>query len=173
MPPERLPTERPPVTDSRDAANPYGSGRSTPQRRLIAETAARMRGAFSVDELAARVRDIDEATGVATVYRAVAALHVSGWLERVGERGGSVLFARCRAGSQHHHHVICDGCGRIEATPCPVAPALGTDCGPSHTDPSGFIITRHEVALYGLCPTCAAERGSRSEEPSADATERA
>ena len=137
-------------------SNPYGSGRMTPQRRCIAQTAAEMRGAFSVEELAACVRSRDGTVGVATVYRAVTALLASGWLERVGERDGSALFARCQAGGYHHHHVICDGCGRIEATPCPVAaPAAGSDGSP---EAGGFLVTRHEVTLYGLCPACAAER---------------
>lgn len=131
-----------------DTSGAYGTGRVTRQRRLVAETAVAMPGAFSVDDLASVVRAADAAAGVATVYRAVAAMLASGWLERVGERDGSALFARCHAGAHHHHHVVCDECGRIEATECPVV-----------VEPVGsgsFVITRHEVTLYGLCPRCAA-----------------
>lgn len=131
-----------------DTSGAFGTGRVTPQRRLVAETAASMPGAFSVDELAGVVRATDAAAGVATVYRAVSAMLASGWLERVGERDGSALFARCHAGAHHHHHVVCDSCGRIEATACPVV------MEPRSSD--GFVITRHEVTLYGLCPQCAA-----------------
>lgn len=133
-----------------DINTAYGTGRITPQRRLIAQSAAAMAGAFTVEELADETRTRDEATGVATVYRAVTALLTSGWLERVGEREGRALYARCHAGDRHHHHVVCDGCGRIQATECPVvlAPGEGTS--------DGFVITRHEVTLYGLCPECAA-----------------
>jgi Fur family transcriptional regulator, ferric uptake regulator len=140
--------------------SPYGSGRVTPQRRLIAETASRMPGAFSIDELAAAVKTDDDATGVATVYRAVSALLTSGWLERVGERDGSALFARCHAGAAHHHHVVCDGCGRVEATPCPVvAESRATESSASGA--GGFVITRHEVTLYGLCPDCAEKNDAK------------
>jgi Fur family ferric uptake transcriptional regulator len=128
----------------------YGTGRITPQRRLIAEAAASMPGAFTVDDLETAVHESDPATGVATVYRAVAAMVSSGWLERVGEREGSALFARCHAGAHHHHHVVCDGCGRIEATACPVVTE------PVVPESGGFVVTRHEVTLYGLCPECAA-----------------
>jgi len=127
----------------------------TPQRRLIAETAATMPGAFSIDMLADAVRVRDSATGVATVYRSVSALLASGWLERVGERDGSALFARCREGAAHHHHVICESCGRVEATACPVAVTAET------AGPEAFVITRHEVTLYGLCPQCASETNGR------------
>jgi Fur family transcriptional regulator, ferric uptake regulator len=136
------------------AKNPYGMGRVTPQRRLIADVATAMPGAFTVEELAERTRATDSAAGVATVYRSVAAMLASGWLERVGERNGSALFARCHAGSHHHHHVVCDRCGRIEATDCPVV----LERGASAT--GGFVITRHEVTLYGLCPSCARAQGS-------------
>jgi Fur family transcriptional regulator, ferric uptake regulator len=134
-----------------DRSGAYGAGRVTPQRHLIARTAAEMPGAFSVEELASavRARDAGAGAGVATVYRAVTALLESGWLERIGERDGSALFARCHAGGHHHHHVVCDGCGAIEATECPVAVA------PAARSSSGFVITRHEVTLYGLCPRCA------------------
>ncbi len=130
-------------------ASPYGGGRVTPQRRLVAAVAGAWSGAFTVDELAAAVRTRDRAASVATVYRSVAALAENGWLERVGERDGAALFTRCAAGAHHHHHVVCDGCGRVEVAECPVKPAVSANVA------GGFVITRHEVTLYGLCPACA------------------
>lgn len=129
---------------------PYGSGRVTPQRQLIADAIVARNGAFSIEALAADVCTRDSTIGVATVYRAVTTMLASGWLERVGERGGSALFARCTAGSYHHHHVVCDRCGRIAAADCPLG---GSTPGPAQSD--GFVVTRHEVTLYGLCPECA------------------
>lgn len=122
----------------------------TPQRALIAEVAETLPGAFTVDDLAVAVRARDAAIGTATVYRSVSAMAESGWLERVGERESSALFARCGAGGHHHHHVVCDNCGCVAATECPV------DVGAAATARSdGFVVTRHEVTLYGLCPKCA------------------
>lgn len=127
----------------------YGAARFSPARLEAAAAALRLGGAFTVDELVAEVRSADEAAGAqATVYRAVAAMEDSGFLERVGDRGGSTLFAHCEA-TAHHHHVICDACGRIAAAPCP----LGVDEA-RFDAPQGFTITRHEVTLYGLCPDC-------------------
>lgn len=130
-------------------SSPYGAGRVTPQRRLVAEVAGAWSGAFTVEELAAAVRTRDRAASVATVYRSVAALADIGWLERVGAREGAALFTRCAAGDHHHHHVVCDGCGRVEAAECPVTPVISAGSA------GGFVITRHEVTLYGLCPACA------------------
>lgn len=105
-------------------------------------------GAFTIDELAMRARGIDSTIGTATVYRGVANLEESDWLERVGERNGSVLYARCHA-EEHHHHIVCTGCGRIEPATCPL------DAGFLETAArAGFVLTDHDVTLYGLCPSC-------------------
>jgi len=131
----------------------YGTGRFTRPRRTIAETACAMNGAFTVDELAERVRTRDAGAGsTATVYRAVGAMERSGFLERVGTRDGSTLYARCGT-APHHHHVVCMGCGRIAHAECPLESKATTD----RTD--GFVITSHEVTLYGLCPACADKGG--------------
>jgi Fur family transcriptional regulator, ferric uptake regulator len=128
-----------------DARRAFGDARVSSQRRAIVEAACTLRGAFTVEELTEATRSRDVSAGTATVYRAVGALEASGWLEQVGKRGESALYARCDAGSRHHHHVVCERCGRVEATECPVrvSPADG-----------GFVVTRHEVTLYGLCPAC-------------------
>lgn len=86
------------------------------------------------------------------MYRAVAAMENAGFIERVGARGGSALYARCDA-SAHHHHIVCDACGVTAEAECP----LGTTLDVAGT--AGFVVTRHEVTLYGLCPTCARKRG--------------
>ncbi|MDR3686452.1 MAG: transcriptional repressor [Coriobacteriia bacterium] len=133
--------------DPADAA--FGSARISPQRREIVSAVEALTGAFTVEELARTTHARDASIGTATVYRAVAALEASRWLERVGERDGSALFARCQAGAHHHHHVVCERCGRVEVTQCPVEIAAAEN-------PDGFRITRHEVTLYGLCPSCSA-----------------
>lgn len=134
-----------------DVEAAFGAARLSPQRREIVSATATLRGAFTVEELSRAARARDEGIGTATVYRAVAALEASGWLERVGERDGSALYAHCHAGQRHHHHVVCESCGRVEATECPV-----TVASEAHSD--GFRITRHEVTLYGICPACSAAK---------------
>jgi Fur family ferric uptake transcriptional regulator len=124
----------------------------TAQRATIVDAAAQIGTAFTVDDLAVAARGIDASVGLATVYRAVSAMEESGWLERVGERAGSALYARCVA-SGHHHHLICTTCGRMERAECP----LGSVALNSPTA-GGFVVTNHQVTLYGLCPDCALGR---------------
>ncbi|MGV8082109.1 MAG: Fur family transcriptional regulator [Coriobacteriia bacterium] len=135
------------------AASLFASKRITSQRRAIMKAIEAMGVAFTTDELIRVVRTGDTPLAPATVYRAIAELESTGWLERVGQRAGSVLYARCNlSGCDHHHHLVCDHCGRVEATPCPLSSDVIADGGAGN---EGFRVTRHEVTLYGLCAECA------------------
>jgi len=135
------------VSIERQTHNPYGTGRLTPQRRMLAEVAAEQR-AFTVEDLAAELAARTESVGLATVYRAVTALESAGSIERIGERGGSSLYAWCGS-AEHHHHLVCTECGVVETAPCPF------EVQPLEATPGGFQVTRHEMTLYGVCPVCA------------------
>jgi Fur family ferric uptake transcriptional regulator len=138
------------IASAQEGHRAFGAGRITPQRAAIVDAAARMGTAFTIDDLAVAARGRDANVGVATVYRAVSVMEESGWLERVGERAGSALYARCAAAG-HHHHLICTTCGRMEPAECP----LGSIAS-SSTTAGGFVVTDHRVTLYGLCPDCIA-----------------
>lgn len=126
----------------------YGSSRRSPQRERIARSADAVRGAFSVDELLDSVRAEDPGIGPATVYRAVACMVEHGFLEQVGERAGRALYLRC-ADHGHHHHLVCTGCGTVAQAPCPL-----DDAAIEAASAQGFVITHHEVSVYGLCAEC-------------------
>jgi Fur family ferric uptake transcriptional regulator len=135
---------------------PYGAKRSSVQRAAIASAAEALGRAFTVEELAeATVRGADgRRTGIATVYRAVAAMAASGYLEAVGEREGRTLYARCDSGG-HHHHLVCTGCGAVTEASCPLdSRALASAAE------RGFVVTHHEVSIYGLCRQCLGRGGT-------------
>lgn len=125
----------------------YCGPRVTPQRLIIAKAAdSRVDRAFSVDELAADVRATDPRIGLATVYRAVAAMEATGYVERLGTRDGAALYARC-AHDGHHHHLVCTSCGAVTDVACTV----DTRSASGHGD---FQITDHRLVLYGVCGSC-------------------
>lgn len=126
----------------------YGPGRRSPQRALIAQGAVAFDGAFTVDELLSCVRESDAKIGSATVYRAVSAMVGHGFLEAVGERDGHALYLSC-TDNEHHHHLVCTGCGTVAHAPCPL-----DDHAIEQAAAHGFVITRHEVNIYGLCAQC-------------------
>lgn len=127
----------------------YGDARITAPRASVAMAVADRCDAFTIEDLMRSLRGRGTAAvSTATVYRAVAAMERSGHLERVGTRLGSVLYMRCGA-HDHHHHIICDACGRTVATECPLGPRIARVA-----EGHGFTITRHDVTLYGLCGSC-------------------
>ncbi len=125
----------------------YGSGRVSTQRLAIAGAVEAGAGhAFSVEELAETVRERSDAIGLATVYRAVAAMESAGFIESLGTRDGRTLYARC-AHVGHHHHLMCTECGAITDVECPVPAADDPAC-------DGFRVTGHRLVLFGVCGDC-------------------
>jgi len=119
------------------------------QRLLIARSAAGMHGAFTVEELHRSAQDVVPGLGVATTYRAVAAMAGCGTLAVVGEREGRTLYVWC-ANGEHHHHLICTDCGRVAGIDCPLPEGDAF----ASARRVGFTVTRHDLTLYGLCDTC-------------------
>ncbi len=126
----------------------YGAGRSSAQRRAVASAVAGFDCAFTAEDLAAQVRLVSPRISTATVYRSIAAMALSGYLTPVGDRDGAALYAHCDE-IGHHHHVVCTGCGATAHAPCPIDTA-----GLTAAAPDGFVVTSHEVRLYGLCASC-------------------
>lgn len=86
--------------------------------------------------------------GIATVYRHLKALTEAEWLAVVELPGEGTRYELAEI--DHHHHFKCDGCERVFDIP---------GCG--HIEdmaPAGFVVARHEVLLFGLCPDCASKR---------------
>lgn len=127
---------------------PYGGGRVSAQRRLIAETVGRTKHVFTVESLAETLAVEGHDIGLATVYRAVAAMRESGFIERIGAEEGTDLYAHCAA-TDHHHHMVCTACGRVLEAPCPIgSEALAA------ARHGGFTVTGHSLTIYGVCSEC-------------------
>ena len=132
----------------------FGSARVSAQRLTIARVAdAKVHQAFTIDELADDVGRADPSVGLATVYRAVAAMEAAGFIEALGTRDGATLYARC-AHAGHHHHLMCTGCGAVTDVECTV------DTGAAGGQ-AGFEVTGHRLVLYGLCGCCRHEGAPR------------
>ena len=136
----------------RHDAGTLRTGRRTAQRRQLQEAAERMGAAFTVGDLVESAAATGERPSRATAYRAVRAMCASRILERIGERDGHALYAHC-AGAGHHHHLMCTSCGAVAETACP----LGPDADDAARR-AGFVLTGHDVVLYGLCRECAGGR---------------
>jgi Fur family transcriptional regulator, ferric uptake regulator len=98
-----------------------------------------------------RLRDQERAVGLASVYRAVDVLARLGLVRRV-DVDGTACFEPADPSGEHHHHAICDRCGRLDAFE---DAALETQIE-AVAARLGYSIAGHDVVLRGTCPGCAA-----------------
>lgn len=114
--------------------------RITSSRKEILDVLAKEHDPVSIQDLAAKV-----ATDDASVYRTVRILCDEGFLEEMMLVGKEAKYALAEG---HHHHIVCDECGKVAHIPCETASSF------SHL-PEGFsTILSHEVVLHGLCKKC-------------------
>ena len=81
----------------------------------------------------------------ATVYRNLGRMVEEGQLERVTLPSKGVLYELTH--TAHHHHFHCRNCDRAFELP-------GCGLNPAQQAPQDFLVEKHDVFLYGLCPSC-------------------
>jgi Fur family ferric uptake transcriptional regulator len=119
--------------------------RVTPSRRAVIAAALQQAGHFSVDDLLHRCRG----AGRATVFRTIRLLTDLGVVCRVLLDDGSLHY-RVSERAQHHHHLVCTGCGGVrDLDECAV-----TDLVRELSNASGYEIEGHWLEFYGQCGAC-------------------
>ena len=139
-------------------------GRGVHARRELARTGHRAGGAreqvlallerqpccLSAQEIHDRLRAGDGRTpGLASVYRALDALAQLQLVHRI-DVGGTACFEPADPSGDHHHHAICDRCGKKDAFSDPELERLIHGLG----ERLGYDVGAHDVVLHGACPQC-------------------
>lgn len=126
----------------------------TNQRMLVLEIMAAHPGEhLTAEEIFDLARQTYPEIGLATVYRTVQVLVDLSVIDKVSFDDG---FARYELGGfesesrHHHHHAICSQCGKVFSFQGDLLDTLEQ----ALLDKSGFLVTDHEVKLYGLCREC-------------------
>jgi Fur family ferric uptake transcriptional regulator len=89
--------------------------------------------------------------GRATVYRALEQLEEMGLIQRIDLGGDAAGYERVDPTGHHHHHIVCERCGRVVAfederlEKAILALERRAD----------FDVSSHDVTLRGHCATCA------------------
>src|SRR5438034_118056 len=135
-------------TSSIDTRLAAGGRRRTEQRLVVAEALASAKRALSAQELYERIRATHPSIGRATVYRALEAQVEDGMASRFEREGHISAYIACDP--EHHHHLVCTNCQRVEdVAEDVVAPLLGT-VGRRHD----FKVDHAALDFYGLCASC-------------------
>jgi len=114
---------------------------------------------MTADEITAGLTKAGAPADRVTVYRNIDKLLRSGLLIATHIPGRALRVGLCtRPRSDHHHHIVCQVCGRInETTGCCVAgqwEQLKKRLG----EQTGWTLTDHAMQYIGICPDCAATR---------------
>lgn len=86
--------------------------------------------------------------GLASVYRVLESLHEVGSLRRVDVGDGVARYEPLR--EEHHHHLVCTECGKVEAFE---DPALERAIRRVEAH-SRYAVETHDVVLQGACDNC-------------------
>ena len=104
---------------------------------------------LSAQEIHDRLRDEGRGVGLASVYRALEVLANLKLVHRV-DVDGSACYEPADPSGEHHHHAICERCGKLAPFEDAELERLLDGVGAR----LGYEIGGHDVVLRGACPEC-------------------
>jgi Fur family transcriptional regulator, ferric uptake regulator len=126
-------------------------GRDGGARRAVVELLGDQHCCLTAQEIFDRLRAGGRRVGIATVYRTLDQLTRDGLVSRVDLGEGTARFEPVHAGGEHHHHLVCEGCGKVEAfADDELERALR-----KVERRTGYSVAGHDVVLRGACHDCA------------------
>jgi Fe2+ or Zn2+ uptake regulation protein len=120
--------------------------RLTRQRKAILEVLSGTSMHLTAEEVCVLVRAKCPGTNLATVYRNLGLMADEGLVGKVNLGEGRSRF---EANADHHHHLVCLACGRVEEMEeCPVR------LDETAFARSRFRLVRHRFEAFGYCADC-------------------
>jgi len=121
----------------------------TPQRHAVLKVIAASHDHLTPGAIYERARLGNLDIGRVTVYRTLDLLNELKLVCRVHAGGGCRSYMMRRP-TEHHHHLICSGCGRVvDFVDCGLA-----DLEKRLSEEARFDIKGHLLEFYGLCYDC-------------------
>jgi Fur family ferric uptake transcriptional regulator len=134
------------------AALRASSGRNGQAQRAIVDVLGSRACCLTAQELYDELRASGKHIGLASVYRVLESLSELGLVQRIDLGSGVARFEAAHPGGEHHHHLVCDDCGKVEA----FSDNRLEDALTRLERQSGFAVATHEVVLHGACADCRA-----------------
>lgn len=126
----------------------------TPQRARIFERAFATHEHFSAETLYDWLREEDGPdVSRATVYRTLALLLEGGFIEGLDTGRGELVYEHV-LGHEHHDHMVCLDCGRIEEFRDDRIERLQEE----NCEQRDFELVEHSLRLMGYCKRCRKKR---------------
>jgi Fur family ferric uptake transcriptional regulator len=128
--------------------------RLTTPRRAVVNVLVDESKPLSVAEIHGRLRK--QSVNLVSVYRTLQLLRGLGLLRVADTSKGIQRFELAEAFTGHHHHLICQSCGRVEDMDgCVLADKALALLNRRVRRTQRFRVTGHDLKLFGLCPDCA------------------
>ena len=96
------------------------------------------------------LRALGTPVGLASVYRVLDTLAQRGLLQRLDVGDGVTRYEPVRDDHDHHHHLVCDDCGKVESFADERLETVIREL----EERSGYAVAAHEVVLRGACASC-------------------
>lgn len=103
----------------------------------------------------AELLELGASQSQSSLYRNLAILEQCGAVERLTSTDDVARYELTEELSEHHHHVVCSVCGRIDDVVLPPAieRALGAAAAEAHAQ-RRYTIDSHRLELVGTCGSC-------------------
>jgi Fur family ferric uptake transcriptional regulator len=125
--------------------------RRSASRRVVLELLAGQPCCVSATDLFDAARESGRRIGIASVYRVLDLLSEKGFVQKLDLGADHAVYERVHEVG-HHHHLVCNECGRVETfSDDKLEAALRRIEGRT-----GFSVESHDVLLRGACETCQA-----------------
>jgi Fur family ferric uptake transcriptional regulator len=119
-------------------------------RAAVVELLGRQNCCLSAQDIHDQLRKARRPIGIASVYRALETLADLRLVRRVDAGDGIARYERATADGDHHHHLVCRDCGKVEAfSDSRLERAIDRVAGGL-----GYAVDEHEVVLVGACADC-------------------
>ncbi len=119
--------------------------KATQARLALLRQLARGHGPFSPEELFASMGS--GICDLVTVYRCLSRFEECGLVRRCSFGDGKMRFEL--HSEQHHHHLVCRGCGKVRALDACVLEEMETAL-----QNSGYRNISHSLEFFGTCENC-------------------
>ncbi len=92
-----------------------------------------------------------------STYRNLALMEESGVVRRLVHGGDHAHYELAEELTEHHHHLICEGCGDVRDVTFDAALERSLHRRfEGLAQREGFVARHHSIDVYGTCPSCAA-----------------
>jgi Fur family ferric uptake transcriptional regulator len=119
-------------------------------RNAVVELLDRQSCALTAQEIDDRLRAQGRGVGRASVYRILELLTELRLVQRIDVGQGVARYERHQPDGDHHHHLVCDRCGRI----APFEDPALEQAIERVSRRLSFAVDDHDVVLHGACGDC-------------------